>query len=169
MNKNIIVTYNKKMEEKIRNKHLIPYKVSPSIKYENGNWYYSDYWSQCFKVLEAKYTRYGVLKDCYIKWDDGNYGLICTDLDFSDLKLVKDYKEIYNIDDIVNSEKVYTGAEIIYWFFIHNINCFNKKYKGFWKFVDTFSAHRISDFSKYMISGELVNDKYINCKIIKVK
>ena len=169
MNKNVIVTYNKKLEEKIRNKHLIPYRVSPSIKYENGKWYYSDYWGQCFRVLEVNYSRYGVLKDCYIKWDDGNYGLICTDLDFADLRIIKDYKEIYKLDEIVNSEAVYTGAEIVYWFFTHNINCFNKKYKGFWKFIDNFSAHRIADFSKYTVTADFVKDKYINCRITKVK
>lgn len=169
MNKTISISPNVRIEEKIRLKHMIPYRVSPSVKYENGNWYYSDYWRQTFRVIDAKYNRYGVLKDAYIRWDDGNYGLICADLDFTDLKLERDEKEIYKMKDIVNSDQVFTGAEIVYWFFMNNIDCFNRKYKGFWKFVDRFSAHRIADFSKYMITAELNNGKYVGCKITKQK
>ena len=102
-------------------------------------------------------------------WEDGNYGLICTDLElYKDYRLDKDHNNLHTVD-IINSGKIYTGAEIIYWFFMNNINCFDPKYKGFWKFIDTYSQHRISDYNKYKIVADL-NGKgyYTNCRIIRV-
>lgn len=164
------IAANEKLQKKIKTKHLIPYRMHPSIKYKNGHWYYSDYWSQSFKVLEVHYDKYDILKDAYIKWDDGNYGLICTDLDFSDFELMQDKKDLHNLKDIVNSDKLYTGAEIAYWFYIHDIDCFNKKYKGFSKFIDRFSIFRIADSAYYTITGDLIdNERYINCKIVRKK
>ena len=169
MIKKIFYTTSDQMENKIRNNHFIPYRVNRYTKYEVNRWYYSDYWNQCFKILSVKYDNYGNLDNAYIYWEDKNYGLICTDLCEQDLKLEKDYDELYK-RDIINSDRIYTGAQIVYWFYMNNITCFDKKYKGFWKFIDTYSAHRINDFAKYKISGEL-NEKgiYINCRISKEK
>jgi len=170
MMKKILYSPNKQLEEDIREKHLIPYKVNRYVKYEVNRWYYSDYWRQCFKVLSVKYDSHEVLDNAYIRWDDYNYGLICTDLCEQDLRLDKDYDEIYK-RDIINSDKLYTGAQIIYWFFMNNIDCYNRKYKGFWKFVDSTSGHRLNDFAKYKISADIDESTgiYINCKITKEK
>lgn len=165
----IVYSNNPRMEEKIRNNHFIPYKVNRSIKYEANRTYYSDYWNQYFKVLSVKYNKQGVLDNAEVFWEDKNYGLICTDLCEYDLRLDRDYEKIYK-HDIINSGKSYTGAQIVYWFFMNNINCFNRKYKGFWKFIDNFSAYRLNDYNKYIISGDInENGIYINCKITRVK
>ena len=63
------------------------------------------------------------------------------------LKLFFFFFPVYK-DNIVNSDKFYSGAEIVYWFFMNNINCSNEKYNGFWKYVDTHSAHRAPIFKK---------------------
>ena len=168
----ISYTASKQIDEKIKNKHYIPYRInSPQQKYRVHNLYYNAYWGSFFKVLEVNYDKYGCLEDCTIRWDDGNYGLICTNLDVNaDFNLKCDRNNLHELYDIVNSEEIYTGAEIVYWFFVHNITCFNNKYKGFWKFVDSSSAHRISDYSRYIIIGDLQEDgTYTNCKIVKVK
>lgn len=170
MLKEIYYSNDKRLIEKCKRSKIIPYRVTPRVKYEVNRWYYNDYWRQCFTVLSVSYDIDGFLKEVYIKWDDGNYGLICTDLDINDLRLERDHKGIYK-QNIINSDKIYTGAEIVYWFFINGINCFNKKYFGFWKFIDTYSAHRISDYTKYKIVAiyDEENDKYNECKIIKIK
>lgn len=163
--KEIIYSSNNKFENFLKNNNFIPYRVSPRIQYENRKYYYSDYWGNIFQVLNVTYEN-NLLSNAYIKWEDGNYGLICTDLDFRDYKLVKDKKNICN-KDIINDNEYYTGAEIIFWFFKHNINCFNQKYKGFWKYIDSSSAHRLADNTKYKLSAILKNDIYTNCMIIK--
>lgn len=160
----------KSLNEKIRKNHYIPYRILTSdTKYEVNKRYFNAYWGSTFKVISVTYNDHGILEDCYIRWDDGNYGLICTDLDIAaDLKLEYDYSKIYETD-IINSGRDFSGAEIIYWFFMNKINCFNTKYNGFWKFVDNYSDYRISDYSRYKIIGSLENDIYKNCKILRVK
>lgn len=166
MTKEIVYTSNKRFEEILKRGYLVPYRVNPRIKYETKKSYYSDYWNMQFQVLQVNYTEDDVLDNAYIKWEDGNYGLICTDLDYRDLKLCRDTKDLKNTN-IINSDKYYTGAEIVYWFYIHNINCLNMTYKGFWRYVDATSAHRLADNTKYKICGVWNGSKYINCKIIK--
>lgn len=171
MMKEILYSHNEGINNKIRQKHYIPYLITnKGIKYEANRWYYNAYWGQFLKVISVKYDRYNVLQECYIKWEDDLYGLICTDLEIgSDYKIQYDHREIYK-EEIINSDKVYTGAEIIYWFFMNNINCFNKKYKGFWRYIDNSSDHRIQDFNKYKITGNIdQKGNYINCKIIRIK
>jgi len=170
MVKEVCYTNDQKMIDKLRKDKLIPYRINPRVKYEVNRWYYSDYWRQCFKVSSVAYDKMGNLVEAYIRWDDGYYGLICTDLDIHDLRIEKDYKEIHN-KDIINSDTIYTGAEIVYWFFINNINCYNKKYFGFWKFIDNSSAHRLSDYNKYKISAiyDKEKDIYKDCRITRIR
>ena len=166
----VIYSPNGILEREINRKHIIPYRVNRYIKYEVNKWYYSSYWRQCFRVLSVKYNSNGILEDAYIQWDDYNYGLICTDLCDQDYKMEKDFYDIYN-KDIINSDKSYTGAQIVYWFYMNNIDCFNRKYRGFWKFIDNTSKHRLNDFSRYKLCAT-VNEQtgfYNNCKIIKEK
>lgn len=169
MIKEIFYSGNKRFMDKIRKEKIIPYRVTPRVKYEANKWYYNDYWRQCFKIISVGYTNAGFLDEAYIKWDDGNYGLICTDLDICDFRLEKDRNKIYK-DNIVNSDKFYSGAEIVYWFFMNNINCSNEKYNGFWKYVDTHSAHRLSDTTRYKVKAiyDEKTDTYKECKIIKI-
>lgn len=170
MMKEIIYTTNNRINEMIKEKHIIPYVItSKDIKYEANRWYYNAYWGSTLRVISVKYDHNDNLEECYIKWEDGCYGLICTELEiWGDLRLEKDHKNIAE-SNIINDGKSYTGAEIIYWFFINEINCFNKKYKGFWKFVDGTSDHRISDYAKYRVVADEKNGNYINCRIIKIK
>lgn len=166
MNKNIIYARSYSLDEKIREQHFIPYRVKGD-HYIRGKRYYNGYWDMCFRVFEVKYDKEtNELEHIYVKADDNTYHLLTFDLDACDFVLKEDFKKLYN-KRIINSEEVYTGAEIVYWFYINNIDCFNKKYKGFWKFVDSNSRFRISDNTRYRISGDYDKElgKYVNCKI----
>lgn len=156
----------KLLEKKIKNDHYIPFRVSKGQKYVQYCRYYNEYWNMCFKVQSCHYNG-NELESVYVKSDDGNYQLFSTDLVSSDYLLVRDDLKLYK-RKIINTNRSYRGAEIIYWFYCNNITCFNPKYRGFWKYLDPTSAHRISDYNHYYIIGiEDENGIYTDCKIIK--
>ena len=167
MTKNISYSMNKAFNDTVRFKHLIPYRIRRFQKYENDEWYYSEYWGKYFRVINARYSG-GNLIDVYVKDEDDMYSLLSSELCFGeDYLLEKDFNLLCN-NSIINDGRSHFGAEIVYWFFTNNIDCFNIKHKGFWKFVDRYSAHRISDDNKYFISAEIGdNGNYINCRMIR--
>ena len=129
------ITYgNHKLEKSIREKHVIPYSLGRDDKYIKNMIYFNDFNQNTFKVLYVKYSENGELEGAEIRYDNGMHSYICTDIDPGyDYRIEKDFKNICDKSTIVNDGNVYSGAEIIYWFFINNISCFDRKYKGFWK------------------------------------
>ena len=95
---------------------------------------------------------------------------ICTDIEVGyDYRVDKDFSEIYKKKTIVNDGCTYSGAEIIYWFFMNNITCFNRKYKRFWHLVDPYSLDRIDDNKMYILTAdESPYGRYYNCQIKEV-
>jgi hypothetical protein len=167
MNKKITYTANGSLEKQIKLKKIIPYYLFPNEKYKVNKWYYSFYYNIIFKVTEVNYKKDGELEYAFTKTDDNNYSMISTDIDSTeDFAIYHDKKAIYK-KEIINSEESYTGAEIVYWFFINDIDCFNKRYQGFWKYVDRYSKYRISDRDKYFIKARIFNGVYVDCKLIK--
>ena len=160
---------NKKIEEVIKSKHVIPYELGIRDRYEKGNYYFSGFYGKVFKVLFVKYYKTGELEGAEIKHSDGLHAYMCTEIDpGSDYLLIKDINNIAFKKEIVNNG-IYTGAEIRYWFFMHGIDCFNGKYKGFWNYVDTYSTNRINDNDRYMMVADINHvGKYINCKMIRI-
>jgi len=166
MNNSIMYTNNGSLEKHVRSKKVIPYMIYPNDVFKKGKWYYSLYYNNIFKILDLQYKN-GELDNATIVTDDGNYGVISTDLDFQeDYAISRDRRNIYKMN-IVNHEESFTGAEIIYWFFVNNIDIFNKKYQGFWKYVDRYSLDRVVDRERYFVKGLMVAGHYINCEIIK--
>lgn len=164
-----IMYVNEKIDSTIRFKHYIPYRVDRSVRYKSNKMYYCDYWGQFFKVISARYDKYNILIDAYIRWDDGNYGLICTNLDIEDYLVEKDTTDLYKVN-IINNKNSYTGAEIVYWFFMNNISQIDKKYSGFWKFVDRSSSLKILDNTRYFLTANVSPEGYyINCKVHRDK
>lgn len=154
-----------RLEKQIRQKKIIPYMIFPNEKYKINKWYYSYYYDNVFKVEEVEYNEDGSLNSAYIKTDENTYSYITTDLDLEDYSVYKDRREIYKMNIINNSES-FTGAEIVYWFFINNITSFDKKYHGFWKYIDRYSKDRINDRDRYYIKAKLIGTRYVDCKFI---
>lgn len=161
---------NSKLETLIREKHLIPYSLTHVDRYERGKYYFDEFRGKLFKVLFVKYYYTGELEGAEIKYEDGMGAYMCTDINPGyDYRTEKDINELYNKSDIVNDGNIYTGAEIKYWFFIRNISCFNKKYKDFWKLVDSYSIDQIADNKLYTLTGDKNHaGRYHNCKITEV-
>lgn len=166
MDKNITYSdINTDIDEKIKKKKVIPYSIFPGDKFRKGKWYYSRFFNDFFKVLEVEYAEDGRLEEAYIISDKNRYSLITTDLCTDDLILEKDSKNIYK-SDIFNTNIPYTGAEIRYWFFIHDIDCFNQKYGNFWKYVDRYSEYCLDDRKKYRCYGNQdIEGNLINCRV----
>lgn len=157
------------LERKIKEKKLIPYHLYPNDRYKKKQWYFCLYDNIIFKVLEVKYNKDGELDHAYIRTDDNLYSYIASDLTDEDYYIERDTEQIYK-ENIINSTKTYTGAEIIYWFFIHDITSFDKKYKNFWIYLDRYSTYRISDYSRYYVIADQDKDgNYINCKFIRAR
>lgn len=161
---------NKKLEESIRTKHVIPYILGVKDKYEKGNYYFSAFYGKIFKVLFVKYYNTGELEGAEIRHTDGLHAYMCTEIDPEcDYLLIRDVKEIYNRKEIVNDGQIYTGAEIRYWFYMNNIDCFNRKYKGFWNYIDSYSPKRINDNDKYMMMAKYDRfGNYTQCRMCKI-
>lgn len=166
----VIYSSEKDLKSKIELRHFIPYRVDHNSKYEANRAYYNAYWGQAFRVIDVSYDKNGFLDNATVRWDDGCYGLFCTELSPGDYILRKDHKEIYKESEIVNTDKVYTGAEIAYWFYTHKINQFNPRYKSFWEWIDLYSHRRIQDWTRYQLYGKEMSDgSFEQCRIIKVK
>lgn len=165
----IIYTGISRIDEKFRIRHFIPYHISRHQRYEINRIYYNNYWSSYFKVIDVEYNKNGFLDDAYVKWEDGCYGLICTELQMDDYLLSYDSKKIYNIKEIINNGRSYTGAEIRYWFFINKITVLDEKYQGFWRYLDNNSGYCIQDNTRYRLFADLNNNTYERCRIVRLK
>lgn len=167
MNNKITYTNDGSLEKQIRLKKIIPYMIFPNEKFRTNKWYYSYFYNIVFKVLDHSYSKDGTLEYAQIMTDDGNYSIISTDICASeDYSVYRDRRSIYKID-IINHTESFTGAEIIYWFFMNNIDGLNIKYQEFWKYIDRYSTDRVSDRDRYFIRAKLIGNKYTDCNLIK--
>ena len=162
----------KELHNIIVNKHMIPYKIqSTDTRFVEGKIYYIAYYRKYFKVISTEYDDTGRIDNIYVKWDDGCYGIYCTELDiYSDYILEQDTDCIYKEPSIINNKRVYTGAEIRYWFYINEITAFNEQYFDFWKYMDEKSDAYIKDNTKYkLIAKTNMEGIYTDAKIIRVE
>lgn len=164
-----VITYgNKKLDQYVEERHIIPYSLSPKDRFEKNNYYFIDFNGKIIKVLFVKYYRSGELEGLEVKYNNNMHSYICTDIDPGyDYLLKKDYNDLFK-KDIINDGLIHTGAEIKYWFFMNKISCFDKKYRGFWKLVDPYSPRCISDYNKYFLTADIDSDVYFNCRIFKI-
>lgn len=170
MGDEICYTMNGKVNKEIRRHHLIPYHIKKSIRYEPNKLYYSDYWGDIFKVISVDYGQDGELNNAYIHYNNGYYGCLCSPFSKEDYLFERDTNYLSK-KNIINSGLSYTGAEIRYWFFIRHITSSNPIYKGFWKYVDFSSGHKVCDTSRYFINGSINPETgyYTDCRLIKAR
>lgn len=162
---NILYSDSRILERKIKRNHYIPYRMKKGEKYQEKKKYFNYYWDMCFKVI---YITHDNSMDSYcVKADNSTYHLLSSDPDVYDYLLIKDENEIYN-QNIINSNKSFTGAEIIYWFYVNNIDLNSKKYCGFSSYLINESNFKLSDTNRYKVIAKTdKNDNYINCMIKK--
>jgi hypothetical protein len=163
----IVYSFDNSLEKLIKRKRIIPYQVNPGDRFMKGKWYYDMFFGSLFKVIDVKYKSGNILEYAITKSDEGYSSYISTPLSpYEDYIIDHDINNIAE-QDIINTEKSYTGAEIRYWFFINNITCFDPKYRYFWAYVDTYSNNRVSDKQKYFLYAAIRNGVYTHCRVVK--
>ena len=163
----IVYSHDNSLERLIERKRIIPYQINPGDKFIKGKWYYDTYYNSLFKVTEVKYNSGNILDYAITKSDEGYSSYITSPLSpYEDYIIDFDTKDIATMN-IINSERSFTGAEIRYWFFMNDINCFDPKYKYFWTYVDTYSNNKVADKQKYFLYAGLKNNVYTKCRVIK--
>jgi hypothetical protein len=148
----------------ISKNNYIPRHIKENEHLKQFHRYLDIYDNFPFKVEEVQYisdTEY-----YNVRYPDYLYAEIPFPLSsYYIMELLHDNNGIESLDNIINSRKSFTGAEIKYWFFIHRIDIEDKKYCGFWSFINPNSKNVISDDKYYFIKGDYEDDMYKKCKI----
>lgn len=164
------ITYTEKLDKYVKSNNLIPYRLHSNARFRNNCYYWISYDNQWLKVEEVLYNfnfkPYPMLDHIIARYQDGTYSYICTDLTIYDFGLEKDKYNIRDKETIINCNESFSGGEIEYWFFVHNITSLDKKYKEFWKFFDTFSSYRIESYKYYYIKATVKNGVYTKVKFV---
>lgn len=152
------ITYAEKLDYYVKTRNLIPYRLHPKARYRNRCFYWIANEGKWFRVEEVEYNfadrANPILDHVIIVWMDNMQGYICTDLCIYDFRLEKDKFGIRNLDTLINTDESYTGAEIEYWFFVHDIDFLDDKYSEFWKYINRESKCCIDPNRYYYIYAE---------------
>lgn len=77
-------------------------------------------------------------------------------------ELMNNNKNIHK-EDIINTDNIYNGYEIKYWFYKN----WSKKLIDFSKYIKLDGTNPINDNKKYKVTAVYINNLYRNCKIIE--
>lgn len=161
------ITYAEKLDYYVKNYNLIPYRLHPKARYRTNCYYWIAMEEKWFKVEEVEYCFNNrtnpILDHVQIMWMDHLQGYICTDLCIYDFRLEKDKFNIRGLKTLVNTNESYSGAEIEYWLFVHDISIMDDKYTEFWKYIDRDSeSHIDSNRFYYIYAKEDSKGNYYN-------
>ena len=148
-NKSFVSIYPKKLENLIRENHVIPRLLRDKEKFKLYHRYWDCYHDDVFKVndiFNIDDTPYYV-----INYGNENYVSIISDPASTEsyYEILKDYYCIAE-QNIINDNYYYTGAEIKYWFVI-NGDQENEMYKDFYRYFSPNSRTSLFDSKKYIV------------------
>lgn len=145
--------YPKELEKEIIKSKYIPRKFQRNERMK----LYHKYWVPLYEgvVKVDDIMMIDNVEYYFIKYSNKMVGCTTYPLYYNDAyELLHNYDSIEK-DQIINSNKSYSGAEIKFWFILNRINFDNSKYKGFWPFVNPYSMNVIADNKYYFV----VNNK----------
>ena len=140
--------YPSKLELEIRKNKYIPRQINKRERLKLYHKYYlPDYGIikvediELIEQVEYDFIRYDTIKRGCITHPVDNIGV---------------YELLHNFDDIdkeniINSSKTFSGAEIKFWFVVNKINFDNPNYKGFYQFLDPLSNNLLVDTKYYYV------------------
>lgn len=158
----MVKTYSDDLISKIKKYNYIPKKINPTDHLK----LYHRYWiPELGGVVKVKdIWKLDGIEYYTIKYK--NDMMICFSYPIEDYcyeayELIHDYNDIYK-ENIIGNNKIYTGAEIKYWFAYHNSSRYNK----FNRYLNKTSKDFINDNRYYKVYITNTN-KYIIEKVNK--
>lgn len=141
--------YSEALEEEIINTHYIPRKFRPNEKLKLYHKYWIPEFGGTIKVHEIEYIS-GV-PYYFIKFSKNMSANITYPVMYSEMyELLHNYDNIEK-ENIINSSKSYSGAEIKFWFIVNKIDFDDPIYRGFWSFLDDTSMSVVADNKYYFV------------------
>lgn len=141
--------YSEALEEEIIDTHYIPRKFKPNEKLKLYHKYWIPEFGGTIKVQEIEYIN-GV-PYYFIKFSKNMSANITYPVMYSEMyELLHNYDNIEK-ENIINSSKSYSGAEIKFWFIVNKIDFDDPFYKGFWSFLDDTSMSVVADNKYYFV------------------
>ena len=148
--------------QRLKGKKYIPRLIRPDEELKLGRKYYEDE-LKSFKVVD----KYKVKDETY-------YSIFC-EMGRNHTITYHKNREIYELcmfenslkgSDIINDNKFYNGYEIIYWFFINNIDFNDMKYKKFYSYVEYNGKSCIAMNKRYRVHAVLGKAGYYSIKFV---
>lgn len=145
--------YPKSLEEYMKSKPesvYIPRRLYNDEKLRLYKRYYQVFQELYFKVIDV-YNTDGI--EYYtIRYNDSMIGTMTFPIDYSTTyEMIPDRMDIANLDNIINTDISYTGAEIKFWFYSHNIDFDDEYYEKFYPYISNTSKSEISDEKSYFV------------------
>lgn len=105
------VTYSYRLDQLVKEKKFVPYKLNKFANYEIGKTYWNSYWQKWYKVLDIKPDprSYNSIK---IEWEDGKIAEHGTSLDTRRDYELRPFEFPFVLGSPVNGSGSYTAAEI---------------------------------------------------------
>ena len=141
--------YSESLEEEVIKTKYIPRKFKVNEKLKLYHKYWIPEYGGTVKVSDIEIIN--GISYYFIKFDKNMSANITYPVTYSDMyELLHNYDNIEK-QDIINSSKSYSGAEIKFWFVVNKIDLDNPKYKGFWSFLDDNSMSVVADNKYYFV------------------
>lgn len=141
--------YSEALEEEVKKTHYIPRKFRENEKLKLYHKYWIPEFGGTVKVNEIEYI--DGIPYYFIKFSKNMSANITYPCNFSGMyEMLHNYDNIEN-ENIINSQKSYSGAEIKFWFICNNIDFNDPLYKGFCPFLDDTSMSVVADNKYYFV------------------
>ena len=141
--------YSEALEEEVINTRYIPRKFRENEKLKLYHKYWVPEFGGTIKVHEIEYIN--GIPYYFIKFNRNMSANITYPCNYTDMyELLHNYDNIEK-ENIINSSKSYSGAEIKFWFIVNKIDFDDPQYRGFWSFLDDTSMSVVADNKYYFV------------------
>lgn len=141
--------YSEALEEEVINTRYIPRKFRENEKLKLYHKYWVPEFGGTIKVHEIEYIN--GIPYYFIKFNWNMSANITYPCNYTDMyELLHNYDNIEK-ENIINSSKSYSGAEIKFWFIVNKIDFDDPQYRGFWSFLDDNSMSVVADNKYYFV------------------
>ena len=141
--------YSEALEEEDISTRYNPTKFRENEKLKLYHKYWIPEFGGTIKVQEIEYIN-GV-PYYFIKFSKNMSANITYPCNYTEMyELLHNYDNIEK-ENIINSSKSYSGAEIKFWFIVNKIDFDDPQYRGFWSFLDDTSMSVVADNKYYFV------------------